>query len=76
MKRLLAFTMIALSLATGAFAGKGPCTEDKLKFCQHAAGSAEAIRACLQQHRDELSGACDVRMRYALGAPEQTPSEN
>ena len=72
MKRLLAFTMIALSLATGAFAGKGPCTED----CQHAAGSAEAIRACLQQHRDELSGACEVRMRYALGAPEQTPSEN
>jgi hypothetical protein len=76
MKRLLAFTMIALSLATGALEGKGPCTDDKLKFCKHAAGSAEAIRACLQQHRGELSGACEVRMQYALDAPEQTPSEN
>ena len=76
MKRLLAVTMITLSLATGAVAGKGPCTSDKLKFCKHAAGSADAILACLQEHRDELSGACEVRMKYALGAPELTPSEN
>ena len=76
MRRLLAVTMITLFLAGGAIAGMGPCANDKLKFCKHAAGSADAILACLQEHRDELSGACEVRMKYALGAPEQAPGEN
>ena len=76
MRRLLAVTMITLFLAGGALAGKAPCTDDKLKFCRYAAGSADAVLACLQEHRDELSGACEVRLKYALGASELTPGEN
>jgi len=63
MKCVLAFITIAFLVPTAALATKGPCTDDKLKFCRDGTADATAIRFCLLQHKDELSEACGARLQ-------------
>ena len=35
-----------------------------------------AIRFCLLEHKDELSGACEARLQEELGAVGETRSDN
>lgn len=51
-----------LSVSTAAFATISPCTDDRLKFCKDVKASPEDVRACLLQHKDELSDACKARL--------------
>jgi hypothetical protein len=62
--------MMSLMVPTASMAGKGPCTDDKLKFCTGPNGSTEGIRNCLLQHKDELSDVCEARLGEA-GVPER-----
>jgi hypothetical protein len=55
MKHLMV-VIVALLIPATAMA-KGPCKEDKDKFCKHAAH----VGACLDQHMVELSEACKAK---------------
>jgi len=38
---------------------QGPCAEDKEKFCSQAKGKdQEAMRSCMETHKDRLSAGC------------------
>jgi hypothetical protein len=76
MKWLLAFATIALLVPATALAGRGPCTADKLKFCRESTADASAIRFCLLEHKDELSGACEARLQEELSAVGESHSDN
>jgi hypothetical protein len=76
MKWVLAFVMIAFLTPAPALAGKGPCTDDKLKFCRESTADVGAIRFCLLEHKDELSGACEARLQGDLGTADATRSDD
>jgi hypothetical protein len=75
MKWVLAFATIAFLVSASALAGKGPCTDDKLKFCRESTADPGAIRLCLLEHKDELSGACEARLQGDLGTVDATRSD-
>jgi hypothetical protein len=75
MKYVLAFAM-ALLVPAAAVATKGPCSDDRLKFCRSATADPGAIRFCLLEHKDELSGACEARLQGDLGASDAARSDN
>jgi hypothetical protein len=76
MKWVLAFTTFALLVPAAALGGNGPCTADKLKLCRDSKADVSAIRFCLLEHKDELSGACEARLQEELGAVGETRSDN
>ena len=76
MKWVLAFTTFALLVPAAALGGNGPCAGDKLKFCRESTADVDAIRFCLLEHKDELSGACEARLQDELGAVGETHSDN
>jgi hypothetical protein len=76
MKWVLAFTTIIFLVPATTLAGNGPCTADKLKFCRASTADVDAIRFCLLEHKDELSGACEARLQEELGAVGETHSDN
>lgn len=76
MRMVLALTTIAFMLPATARAGKGPCASDKLKFCRESTADVDAIRFCLLEHKDDLSGACEARLQEELGAVGETHSDN
>jgi hypothetical protein len=59
MKYLLAL-LIALLVPTAAMA-KGECKADKQKFCKEVIQADGDVRACLEQHKAELSEACKAQ---------------
>jgi hypothetical protein len=75
MKYVLAFA-IALWVPAAALATKGPCTDDRLKFCRESTADVGAIRFCLLEHKDELSGACEARLQGDLGGADATRSDD
>jgi hypothetical protein len=65
---LLAFTLLSLSVSTGAFAqGRSgtpeeqkACTRDVQRHCRPVIDQGDlVILACLKQNRDKISAACD-----------------
>jgi hypothetical protein len=62
---------IALMAPDVAVATKGPCTEDRLKFCKDTKANLDDIRSCLLQHKDELSGPCAARLAKPTGSQEE-----
>jgi hypothetical protein len=62
MKQLLAFATIALLVPTGVALAKNPCKDDKVKFCNDVKSGGGEVKACLAQHKDQLSDACKERM--------------
>jgi hypothetical protein len=69
---LLTLTMITLLAPSAAVATKGPCTDDRLKFCKDTKASLDDIRSCLLQHKDELSGPCAARLVKPTVRPEES----
>jgi hypothetical protein len=69
MKQLLALTMIAFLLPATAAMAKGPCKDDKEKFCK----GEEKAGACLRQHMDELSATCKEKLSKSGGAKDAKP---
>ena len=67
MRYLKVLVIFELLVSTAAFATVSPCSKDRLKFCNVKA-APEDLRACLLQHKDELSDVCKARRRggYAL----------
>jgi hypothetical protein len=76
MKWGLTLITIAFLFPATAVAGMGPCATDKLKFCRESTADVDAIRFCLLEHKDELSGACEARLQGELGAAGETHSDN
>ena len=76
MKWVLAFTTFALLVPAAALGGNGSCTADKLKLCRDSEADVGAIRFCLLEHKDELSGACEARLQEELGAVGEMRSDN
>jgi hypothetical protein len=76
MKWLLVFMTISFLAPTTALATKGPCTDDRLKFCKETTADPGAIRFCLLQHKDELSGACEARLQEEPNKVDRTESGN
>lgn len=72
MKHLLALLMMTLFVPTSAIA-QGPCVDDKAKFCKSVAKGD--FRACLSQHKDELSEACKKRVEAQEAAKGQAPAD-
>ena len=72
MNYVLALIMMTLFIPTSAIA-QGPCAIDKAKFCKDVA--KEEIRACLEQHKDELSEACKKKREAQKPAGGQAPAE-
>jgi hypothetical protein len=64
MRYLQLLVIFELLVSTAAFATVSPCSKDRLKFCNVKA-APEDVRACLLQHRDELSAACKARLGEA-----------
>jgi hypothetical protein len=48
-----------------AFAQGGACAADVQKFCQHVSSGRGQVMKCLQQHRTELSAACQEQLQAA-----------
>lgn len=76
---LLLIATLLLIVAVGWFVGrqsgviafgKGPCADDKLKFCKDVARSG--IKDCLRQHAAELSEACKVKLEAKAKAKNAT----
>jgi hypothetical protein len=68
-KVLLAFTLLAAAVSTGALAHSGTeqdekaCTRDVQRFCRKLMDQGDfTILACLKENRPKLSPAC----RYVL----------
>ena len=59
LRLLLIFDLL---VSTAAFADVAPCSKDRLKFCNDGKAAPENVRACLLQHKDELSDACRARL--------------
>jgi hypothetical protein len=70
MRYLLSLTIIALLSPTVAVATKGPCTEDRLRFCKDTKANLDDLRSCLLEHKDELSGPCAARLAKPAGQDE------
>ena len=73
MRYLLTLIMIALFAATEAQGTKGPCTDDRLKFCKDTKTNLDDIRSCLLQHKDELSEPCAARLVKPTTRPLAPP---
>jgi hypothetical protein len=68
-KFLLAFTLLSLSLSTGAIADQtrsgtpeeqAACSRDVQRYCRPVINQGDfTILACLQQNRPKISKACD-----------------
>ena len=54
---------------------QGPCTDDRLRFCSVTA-DPDAIRVCLLQHKNELSGACEARLQEEPSTADQRGGSN
>jgi hypothetical protein len=50
-----------------AFAQGGACAADVQKFCHNESSGPGQVMKCLQQHRTELSAACQEQMQGAKG---------
>ncbi len=66
MRYVLPLTVFALLIPSAAVATTSPCTEDRLKFCKGVKAAPEDVRACLLQHKGELSVACKARLGESL----------
>ena len=77
MKYVVSWIILAgLIFPTAAFATISPCTADRLKFCKDSKASVENIRACLVEHKDELSEPCKARLADQLPtSASSTPPE-
>ena len=75
MKWVLVLMTISFLVPTTALASKGPCTDDRLRLCSVTADPG-AIRVCLLQHKNELSGACEARLQEEPGIADQRRSSN
>ena len=62
MRYLRLLVIFDLLVSTAAFADVAPCSKDRLKFCNDGKTAPENVRACLLQHKDELSDACRARL--------------
>ena len=62
MRYLSLLILLELLVSTAASATISPCTSDRLKFCKDVKADPEDVRACLLQHKDELSDACKARL--------------
>jgi len=62
MRYLRLLLVFELLVSTAAFATVSPCSKDRLKFCNDVKAAPEDVRACLLQHKDELSDACRARL--------------
>ena len=70
MRYLPLLILFELLLSTAASATVSPCTSDRLKFCKEVKANPEDARACLLQHKDELSGPCKARLgKSSQGMP-------
>ena len=74
MKWVLVFMTILFLAPTTALATKGPCTDDRLRFCTFTTADPSLIRFCLLQHKDELSEACEARLQEepSIASPHLT----
>ena len=59
--RHLMVLMIALLVPATAMA-KADCAEDKEKFCKEVVEAKGKVRACLNEHKAELSESCKARL--------------
>ena len=57
--------VLAVSLAPAWGRQAGPCRQDIQKFCPDATPGSGAFRNCLEQHKAELSPACQARISEA-----------
>ena len=48
--------------AGAAESGKGPCAQDREKFCKDAKPGGGELGKCLKEHESELSEACKQRL--------------
>lgn len=48
---------------------KGVCKEDKKKFCKEVVEAKGDVRACLEQHLDELTEACRTKQQTKSKEP-------
>ena len=62
MRYLPLLIIFELLVSTSASATISPCTSDRSKFCENVKANPEDVRACLIQHKDELSDACKARL--------------
>lgn len=62
MRYLPLLVTFGLLVSTSVSATISPCTSDRLKFCKDVKAVLEDVRACLLQHKDELSDACKARL--------------
>jgi hypothetical protein len=62
MRYLRLLLIFELLVSTAAFANVAACSKDRLKFCNDGKTASENVRACLLQHKDELSDACRARL--------------
>ena len=76
MKWVLVLMTISFLAPTTALATKGPCTDDRLRFCRETTADPDAIRFCLLHHKDELSGACEARLQEEPSTADQRGSSN
>jgi hypothetical protein len=58
MKQLVALIMIAFLVPATAAMAKGPCKDDKAKFCKDAKDAGKNVNDCLKEHSAELAPAC------------------
>jgi len=64
--RLALLTVVLTVSAAPAWARPvGPCRQDIQKFCPNATPGSGAFRDCLEQHKAELSPACQARINEA-----------
>jgi len=68
--------MTSFLAPTTALATKGPCTDDRLRFCSETTAHPDAIRFCLLKHKNELSGACEARLQEEPSTADQRRSSN
>ena len=73
MRYLPLLIVFELLVSTAAFATVSPCTSDRLKFCKDVKAAPEDVRACLLQHKDELSEACKARLGESSKAKPNSP---
>lgn len=64
---LLALSAMVLTVSSAPAGARqaGPCRQDIQKFCPDAKPGGGAFRDCLEQHKAELSPACQARISEA-----------
>ncbi len=76
MKWVLVLMTISFLAPTTALATKAPCTDDRLRLCKETTADPDAIRFCLLEHKDELSGACAARLQEEPSTADQRQSSD